>query len=88
MGTIIGVIFLFIPLAICCFLIGMGFKQLRAKMQVEGIPTVKISTGAIGTNVEIKGMILTPKDNLIIGTVSEKPCAFYQITIEKMGSES
>jgi hypothetical protein len=61
-----------------------GFKDLKSKRTIQDIPTSKISTGAIGTNVEIKGEILIEDENLLIGPISNKPCAFYSLEIQKL----
>lgn len=40
-----------------------GFRELKLKRIIQNIPTSKINTGAIGTNVEIKAQIVTKRIN-------------------------
>ena len=61
-----------------------GFRDLKAKRTIQDIPTSKIATGAVGTNVEVKGEILIDDDKLIYGPISNKPCAFYSLEIQKL----
>ena len=61
-----------------------GFKELKSKRIIQDIPTSKISTGSVGTNVEIKGKIFIESDLLKNGPISNKPCAFYSLEIQKL----
>jgi len=46
-GAVMGVVWFF-----------RGFKELKIKRTIQNIPTSKIKTGAVGTDVEIKGNIV------------------------------
>ena len=70
-GAVMGVIWVF-----------RGFKELTIKRTIQNIPTSKINTGAVGTNVEIKGNIITEKERLVTAPVSGQPCAIYHIEIQ------
>ena len=61
-----------------------GFNQLKFKRIVQNIPTSKINTGAVGTNVEIKARIISEKDKLVTSPISSVPCVFYSIEIQKL----
>ncbi len=60
-----------------------GFKELKSKRIIQNIPTSKISTGAIGTNVEVTGRIVCEKDQIVNAPISGRPCAFYSIEIQR-----
>jgi len=61
-----------------------GFRELKFKRIVQNIPTSKINTGAIGTNVEIKAKIISEKDKLVTSPISNVPCVFYSVEIQKL----
>jgi hypothetical protein len=61
-----------------------GFKELKSKRIIQDIPTSKIATGSVGTNVEIKGSIYINDEHLKIGPISNKSCAFYFLEIQKL----
>ena len=61
-----------------------GFRELKFKRIIQNIPTSKINTGAIGTNVEIKAKIISEKDKLVTSPISGVPCVFYSIQIQKL----
>lgn len=61
-----------------------GFRDLKEKRTIEDIPTSKISTGAVGTNVEIKGKIIVEDGKLITAPISNRKCAFYSMEIQKL----
>jgi hypothetical protein len=46
-----------------------GFKELKIKRTIQNIPTSKINTGAVGTDVEIKGNIIVEKDKLVTAPI-------------------
>jgi hypothetical protein len=60
-----------------------GFKELKYKRILQNIPTSKINTGAVGTNVEVTGRIICEKDQIIQAPISGRPCAFYSIEIQR-----
>lgn len=60
-----------------------GFKELKSKRIIQNIPTSKINTGAIGTNVEVTGRIVCEKDKIVRAPISGRPCAFYSIEIQR-----
>lgn len=60
-----------------------GFKELKSKRIIENIPTSKINTGAVGTNVEVTGRIVCEKDKMVKAPISGRPCAFYSIEIQQ-----
>ena len=70
-GAVMGVVWFF-----------KGFKELKIKRTIQNIPTSKINTGAVGTDVEIKGSIFVEKDRMINAPVSGQPCAIYHIEIQ------
>jgi hypothetical protein len=60
-----------------------GFKELKIKRTIQNIPTSKINTGAVGTNVEIKGRIIVEKEKLVTAPISGQQCALYHLEIQK-----
>ncbi|MGP0630494.1 hypothetical protein ACTRW9_12345 [Nitrospina sp. 32_T5] len=56
---------------------------MKVKRTIQNTPTSKINTGAVGTNVEVKGRVIAEKDKLVRGPISGKPCAIYHIEIQK-----
>ncbi|MEE8260366.1 MAG: hypothetical protein V3R14_05140 [Nitrospinaceae bacterium] len=60
-----------------------GFKELKSKRIIQNIPTSRINTGAVGTNVEVTGKIVSEKDQIVHGPISGRPCAFYSIEIQR-----
>ena len=60
-----------------------GFKELKSKRIIQNIPTSKINTGAVGTNVEVTGRIVCEKDQIVKAPISGRPCAFYSIEIQR-----
>ncbi len=79
-------LFMFPVIGVCAglYLFFTGFRDLKAKRTIQDIPTSKISTGAVGTNVEVKGEIIIENENLALGPISNKPCAFYSLEIQKL----
>ena len=71
-GAVMGVVWFF-----------KGFKELKVKRTIQNIPTSKINTGAVGTDVEIKGNIIAEKDKLVSAPISGKQCALYHIEIQQ-----
>ncbi|MCF8721118.1 hypothetical protein [Nitrospina gracilis] len=61
-----------------------GFRDLKTKRTVEDIPTSRIATGAVGTDVEISGKIVCDDDRLLTAPLSGDPCVFYALEIEKL----
>ncbi len=61
-----------------------GFRELKASRTIQDIPTSRISTGAVGTNVEIKGQIQSATDALFKSPISGQSCAFYSLEIQKL----
>lgn len=59
-----------------------GFKELKIKRTIQNIPTSKINTGAVGTNVEIKGNIIAEKERMATTPISGKQCVIYHIEIQ------
>jgi hypothetical protein len=60
-----------------------GFRELKSKRIIQNIPTSKINTGAVGTNVEVTGRIVCAKDQIVRAPISGRPCAFYSIEIQR-----
>jgi hypothetical protein len=60
-----------------------GFKELKVKRTIQNIPTSKIKTGAVGTDVEIKGNVIAEKERLVTAPVSGQPCVIYHIEIQE-----
>ncbi|MGP0567058.1 MULTISPECIES: hypothetical protein [unclassified Nitrospina] len=61
-----------------------GFRDLKTKRTVEDIPTSRIATGAVGTDVEISGKIVCDDDRLLTAPMSGDACVFYALEIEKL----
>jgi hypothetical protein len=59
-----------------------GFKELKTKRTIQNIPTSKIKTGAVGTDVEIKGNIIAEKDRMVVAPISGQQCVIYHIEIQ------
>ncbi|MDH3256746.1 MAG: hypothetical protein OEM27_03945 [Nitrospinota bacterium] len=70
-GAVMGVVWFF-----------KGFKELKIKRTIQNIPTSKINTGAVGTDVEIKGNIIAEKEKLVTAPISGQACAIYHIEIQ------
>ncbi len=70
-GAVMGVVWFF-----------KGFKELKVKRTIQNIPTSKINTGAVGTNVEIKGNIIAEKERLVTAPLTGQQCAIYHIEIQ------
>jgi len=70
-GAVMGVVWFF-----------RGFKELKIKRTIQNIPTSKINTGAVGTDVEIKGNIVIEKGRTVTAPISGKQCAIYRIEIQ------
>ena len=60
-----------------------GFKELKIKRTIQNIPTSKINTGAVGTDVEIKGNIIVEPDKILTAPISGQPCALYHMEIQE-----
>ena len=75
-GAVMGVVWFF-----------KGFKELKIKRTVQNIPTSKINTGAVGTDVEIKGNIIAEKERLVTALISGQQCAIYHIEIQVEGAK-
>jgi hypothetical protein len=60
-----------------------GFRELKSKRIIQNIPTSKINTGAVGTNVEVTGRIICEKDQIVQAPISGRSCAFYSIEIQR-----
>ncbi len=65
------------------YLFFAGFKELKSKRIIQNIPTSKINTGAVGTNVEVTGRIVSEKGQIVQAPISGRPCAFYSIEIQR-----
>ncbi len=61
-----------------------GFRELKSSRTIQNIPTSRIMTGAIGTNVEIKGKIISPSNRLLSAPISRQACVFYSIEIQRL----
>jgi len=61
-----------------------GFRELKSSRTIQNIPTSRIMTGAVGTNVEIKGKVLVPGDNVLRAPISGQTCAFFSIEIQRL----
>ncbi len=65
------------------YLFYSGFRELKTKRTIENIPTSKISTGAVGSNVEIKGPIDSEVQTFTQAPLSGKECLFFSIEIQE-----
>ena len=78
---VVGYAFVGVVAGIVSFI--TGFRELKVKRTIQNTPTCKINTGAIGTNVEVKGFILVEKEKLVTAPISRKQCALYNLEIQK-----
>lgn len=60
-----------------------GLKNLHIRRLIQKTPTSKISTGAVGSNVEVVGRVVSEKENIVQAPISGRPCAFYSIEIQR-----
>ncbi|NIP99008.1 MAG: hypothetical protein GWM98_00065, partial [Nitrospinaceae bacterium] len=60
-----------------------GFKELKSKRIIQNTPTARINTGAVGTNVEVAGKIISEKDRIVKAPISGTRCVFYSIEIQR-----
>ncbi len=60
-----------------------GFQELKTKRTIQNIPTSKINTGAVGTDVEIKGKIVSENEKWVTAPISGQQCAIYHIEIQE-----
>jgi len=76
---------IWIPLwgGIGVYLFFKGFREIKYKRIIQDIPTSKINTGAVGTNVEIHGFVTAQRDQLVTAPLSGKTCVLYKIEIQK-----
>ena len=72
-----------IGLGIGIYFFFAGFKELKSKRIIQNIPTSKINTGAVGTNVEVTGRIVCERDQIVHAPISGRPCAFYSVEIQR-----
>ena len=77
-----GVFSIFI-IGIGTHLFYLGFKELKTKRIIENIPTSKISTGVVGSHVEIKGQIDEKVQKPSHAPLSGEPCLFFSIEIQE-----
>jgi hypothetical protein len=70
-GAVMGIVWFF-----------KGFKELKIKRTIQNIPTSKIHTGAVGTDVEIKGNIIVEKERMATAPISGQQCAIYHLEIQ------
>jgi len=70
-GAVMGIVWFF-----------AGFRELKLKRIMQDTPTCTIATGAVGTNVEVKGFVVAEKDKLVVAPITGKECAFYHLEIQ------
>lgn len=61
-----------------------GFRELKQTRTIQNIPTSKIATGAVGTNVEIQGKILRDANKILKAPITGRDCVFYSVEIQKL----
>jgi hypothetical protein len=61
-----------------------GFRELKNTRIIQNIPTCKIATGAVGTNVEIQGEILRDENKILKAPITGRDCVFYSVEIQKL----
>ncbi len=61
-----------------------GFRELKHTRTIQNIPTSKIATGAVGTNVEIQGKILRDANKILNAPITGRDCVFYSVEIQKL----
>ena len=65
------------------YLFYSGFREMKIKRTIENIPTSKISTGAVGSNVEVKGQIDSEVQTAVQAPLSGRDCLFFSIQIQE-----
>lgn len=76
-----------VGLSLGLFLFYEGFRDLKIKRAIQNTPTSRINTGAVGTNVEVKGRVIADKEKIVRAPISGRPCALYNIEIQKWKRE-
>ena len=71
-------------------IVGIGFLiwgllSFKVKRLIENIPTSKIRSIAMGL-VEIFGVVVSPKNNLLKSPFSNKDCVYYKYKVEELQS--
>ena len=67
------------------YLFFSGFRELKCKRIIQDIPTSKIATGAVGSNVEIAGhVVVREAGDLVTAPISGIPSVFYSLEIQKL----
>jgi hypothetical protein len=61
-----------------------GFRELKSSRTIQNVPTSRIMTGAVGTNVEIKGKVIFFRNELLKAPISGRPSVFYSLEIQKL----
>lgn len=64
------------------FLLYKGFVAFRTRKLIENTPTSKIRSLAMGF-VEVYGLIVPFRKNILHGPFSQKDCVYYKFTIER-----
>ncbi len=62
----------------------LGFREIKSRRIIQDIATSRIATGAVGTQVEIKGKVESQRSEKIPAPVSGFDCYFYSIEIQRL----
>lgn len=77
-----SVVYALIGIGTGIFFFFQGFRDLKIKRTIQNIPTSKISTGAVGSDVEIKGRVICEPDKLVTAPITQTLCALYSMEIQ------
>lgn len=65
-------------------LLNKGFKDSKLSRVVKDTPTSKIPTAAMGSYVEIKGVLEAPRNERYIAPLSSKECSYFIWRVERL----
>jgi len=65
----------------------LSYLLLKFKRRMENVPTSKIATGAVGSNVEIVGKVSDDSMSTFTAPISQTPCSFYFLKIEERSQD-
>ena len=73
--------------AVCGIFLGAksffgGIRDWKFRRKTQDIPTCKINTGAVGTDVEVKGYAIAEKEKRVKAPITGKDCVLYHLEIQ------
>jgi len=69
------------------YMVIRAFRATKLKRTIQNIPTSKIKTGAVGSNVEIEGFLNEKYISIVPAPLTGRPCALYKLEIQRMDSK-